>query len=222
MLRRGFRRIRYGRPLIIVSGLPRSGTSMMMKMLEAGGVPVWLDGIRAADEQNPRGYYELERVKDLDKGQDKGWVREGRGRAVKVISSLLTHLPRTNNYNIVFMRRDLDEVLASQKKMLADRGEQGGDASDDILRKHFESHLMRVKYFLTHQPGVRALDVQYADVVSNPEPIARRIDAFLGGALDIKAMTAIADAQLYRNRAGKGATPSVSLSGPPMGGPHRT
>ena len=108
---RTYRRVMYGRPVIVVSGLPQSGTSMMMKMLEAGGVPVWLDGVRTPDDQNPKGYYELERVKQLDKGLDKSWVRAGRGRAVKVISSLLEHLPPDNNYHVVFMNRDIQEVL---------------------------------------------------------------------------------------------------------------
>ena len=97
-------------------GCRARGTSMMMKMLEAGGVPVWVDGIRAADTQNPRGYFELERVKELDKAAGKEWVREGRGRAVKVISSLLEHLPAANNYRVVFMNRDLERSarLAAQ------------------------------------------------------------------------------------------------------------
>jgi hypothetical protein len=199
-LQQAVRRIAYGRPIIVVSGLPRSGTSMMMKMLEAGGIPVWLDGIRTADEQNPKGYYELERVKDLDKNFDKSWVREGRGRAVKVISSLLEHLPATNNYRVVFMQRDLREVLASQSKMLTDRRERGGDASDETLRRYYETHLRKIKYFLTHTPAFRALDVTYANVVADTEAAAKQVNAFVGGGLDVAAMVGVADRQLYRNR----------------------
>ena len=201
MLRQGFRRIAYGRPVIVVSGLPRSGTSMMMKMLEAGGVPVWLDGIRAADDQNPRGYYELERVKELDKGLDKTWVREGRGRAMKVISSLLKHLPTTNNYRVVFIQRDLSEVLASQTKMLVQRDEDGGTADDEMMRKYYETHLRRVKWFLSHEPAFTALDVNYAEILTDAGPVVERVNAFVGGGLDIGAMTGVVDEQLYRNRA---------------------
>jgi hypothetical protein len=195
-----YRRMMYGPPVIVVSGLPRSGTSMMMKMLEAGGQPVWMDGVRAADDQNPRGYYELERVKELDKGLDKTWVRAGRGRAVKVISSLLEHLPATNNYQVIFMNRSMREVLDSQSKMLSRRGEAGGDVSDAALQTLYETHLRKVKHFLAHQPGFRALDVAYADVLADPAVMAHRIRTFLGANLDVAGMTGAVDEQLYRNR----------------------
>ena len=197
---RAYRRGMYGRPVIVVSGLPRSGTSMMMKMLEAGGVPVWLDGVRTADEQNPKGYYELERVKQLDKGLDKGWVRAGRGRAVKVISSLLEHLPADNNYQVVFMNRDIREVLKSQGKMLAQRGEAAGSAGDDALQKIFEAHLRKVKYFLANDPRFSTLDVTYGNVLADPVATAGSVGRFLGGGLDIAAMAATVDNELYRNR----------------------
>ena len=197
---RTYRRVMYGRPVIVVSGLPRSGTSMMMKMLEAGGVPVWLDGVRTADDQNPKGYYELERVKQLDKSLDKSWVRAGRGRAVKVISSLLEHLPAENNYHVVFMNRDIQEVLKSQGKMLSQRGESGGSAGDDALQKFFEVHLRKVKYFLAHDRRFSVIDVTYTDVLADPEAMARRICTFLGANLNIAAMVAAVDNQLYRNR----------------------
>ena len=153
-----------------------------------------------ADDQNPKGYYELERVKQLDKGLDKSWVRAGRGRAVKVISSLLEHLPAENNYQVVFMNRDIQEVLKSQSKMLSQRGESGGSAGDDALQKFFEAHLRKVKYFLAHDPRFSAIDVTYADVLADPEAMARRICTFLGANLNIAAMAATVDNQLYRNR----------------------
>lgn len=197
---RTYRRVMYGRPVIVVSGLPRSGTSMMMKMLEAGGVPVWLDGVRTPDDQNPKGYYELERVKQLDKGLDKSWVRAGRGRAVKVISSLLEHLPAENNYHVLFMNRDIQEVLKSQGKMLSQRGESGGSAGDDALQKFFEVHLRKTKYLLAHDHRFSSIDVTYTDVLADPEAMARRVCAFLGANLNIAAMVATVDNQLYRNR----------------------
>ena len=117
------RRARFGKPIVVVSGLPRSGTSMVMKMLEAGGVPVLTDGIRKADISNPKGYYEFEAVKALDKGGDVAWLADARGKAVKIISLLLTWLPETYNYQVIFMRRDLGEALASQDEMLRRRSE---------------------------------------------------------------------------------------------------
>src|SRR3954449_579427 len=107
------RRLRNQKPIVVVSGLPRSGTSMAMKMLEAGGVPILSDGIRTADVSNPKGYYELERVKELDKGGDTAWPAEARGKAVKIISFLLTWLPETYDYQVIFMQRDLQEAIAS-------------------------------------------------------------------------------------------------------------
>src|SRR5437764_15261399 len=117
-----FRRLRYGAPIIVVSGLPRSGTSMAMKMLDAGGVGIVTDGVRTADESNPKGYYEFEPVKELDKNGDLSWLPGARGKAVKIISFLLTYLPDTFDYQVLFMNRDIDEVLASQNKMIAARG----------------------------------------------------------------------------------------------------
>ena len=115
------RRLRYGKPIVIVSGLPRSGTSMAMKMLAAGGMPLLTDGVRGADESNPKGYYEFEPVKDLHKQADMAWLRDARGKAVKIVSFLLTFLPETNEYKVIFMQRDLREVIASERTMLQKR-----------------------------------------------------------------------------------------------------
>ena len=199
-----WRRVIYGRPIVVVSGLPRSGTSMMMSMLEAGGLPVWTDGVRASDDQNPNGYYELERIKDLDKPIDKSWVREGRGRAVKVISSLLEHLPAGNHYHVIFMNRDMTEILQSQGKMLAQRGE-GRDAPDAALEAAYAAHLRRVKSLLTHDARFIALEVAYADVVADPQTVAARIRTFLRTHLDQGRMASAVDGGLYHNRSVTGA-----------------
>lgn len=196
-----YRRARYGRAIVIVSGLPRSGTSLMMKMLEAGGVPVWTDGIRTPDDQNPHGYYELERIKDLDKDRDRQWIREGRGRAVKVISSLLEQLPAEHNYRVVLMTRDLEEVLDSQRTMLAQRGGAGGAQHEPALKTAYELHLRRVRHLLRTDPCFTMLEVAYADVIADPAAAARRIDAFVGGGLDTARMAAAVDPTLYRHRA---------------------
>jgi hypothetical protein len=195
-----YRRLRYGQPVVVVSGLPRSGTSMAMKMLEAGGLPIVTDGQRTADEDNPKGYFEDERVLHLAEAVDKAWVRRARGKVVKVISYLLRHLPPDNNYKVVFMRRDLTEVLASQAKMLLRRGETS-DTSDERMRELFATDLWRAEYFMKHSPAVSYLDVHYTQVLADPEGEALRLAAFLGADLDVRQMAAMVDPDLYRNRA---------------------
>lgn len=196
------RRLRHGKPIVVVSGLPRSGTSMAMKMLEAGGLPILADGIRTADISNPKGYYEFEPVKELDKGGDVRWLAEARGKAVKIISFLLTWLPERYDYRVIFMQRDLREAIASQNAMLAHRGETPapGSASDDEIRRMYEEHLQKVTRFMANRPCFSSLTVPYRDVVEHPRDAAGRIDAFLGGTLDIERMAAVADPSLYRNR----------------------
>jgi hypothetical protein len=201
-LHRLYRRLRYGRPIVVVSGLPRSGTSMVMKMLEAGGLTVLTDGLRPADEDNPKGYYEVERVKDLARETDKGWLAGARGRGIKVISFLLKSLPRQFNYRVVFIRREMEEVLASQRKMLARRGETE-DTPPERMRALFEDDLWRASYRLRHRPEFETIEVHYSAVLARPLDEARRMAAFLGGGLDAEAMAAAVDPQLYRNRASR-------------------
>src|SRR5688572_27545479 len=194
------RRFRYGPPVVIVSGLPRSGTSMAMKMLDAAGMPLLVDGIRTADEDNPKGYYELEQVKTLDKGGDKAWVKDARGKAVKIISFLLKDLPPEHNYKVVFMNRDLPEVLASQGKMLSRRGESSS-TEDERMKEIYEKHLRKTKELLWSSPQFEVLDLQYKEVIENPAVAAKRIRDFLGAPLDVDKMSQVADKELYRNRA---------------------
>jgi hypothetical protein len=192
------RKLLYGKPIIIVSGLPRSGTSMTMKMLDAAGVDIVTDELRTADDDNPKGYFELERVKDLEKESDKSYLREARGKAIKVISFLLKDLPPDNNYKILFMNRNLDEVLASQAKMLARRGETS-DTTDEKMKELWENHLWRVKYQFRHQANIEALELHYKEVIENPREQAERIARFLDN-LDAAKMASVVDEQLYRNR----------------------
>ena len=194
------RRRKYGEPIVIVSGLPRSGTSMMMKMLEAGGLTVMTDAIRQADIDNPKGYYEYERVKNLEKETDKSYVREARGKVLKVISFLLKDLPEDNYYRVIFMRRHLDEVIASQNKMLDRRGE---DAIQDreTMAEAYRNHLAAVKILIRKRPNLEMLEFRYDEAVRNPKDAARSVNVFLGGKLDEGAMSTVIDGELYRNRA---------------------
>lgn len=189
------------RPVIVVSGLPRSGTSMLMKMLEAGGVPVITDGERQADTDNPKGYYEFERVKQLDKG-DTAWVKDAQGKAVKVISALLEHLPPGYEYKVLFMERKMAEVLASQRKMLERRGETS-TVDDETLSKLLAKHVQQVKSWLAGQPNFALMTVDYNQMLVDPQPYVRRVNQFLGGHLDERAMNEVVDPTLYRNRASR-------------------
>lgn len=191
-----------GKPVVIVSGLPRSGTSMAMKMLDAAGYEAFQDGIRTADSDNPKGYYEHERVKELDKaGADRSWVKGARGKALKVISFLLPHLPGENDYKIVFMRRKIEEILASQAKMLENRGEDN-EITDEEMAKIYADHLKGVLNVISVRDNMELLEIYYHDAVNDPATQARKVAEFLE--LDAGAterMVAQVDSNLYRNRA---------------------
>jgi len=187
-------------PIItVVSGLPRSGTSMMMKMLEAGGIPPLTDQLRTADIDNPKGYYEFERVKQMDKG-DTAWLPEARGKVVKVISYLLQYLPAGHAYRVVFVRRDIPEILASQRKMIINRGEDPDQMDDAQVEALFKKHLAGIESWMAKQPHIRVLYLRYADMLANPLPEIGRLNNFLGGKLDTSAMAVVVDPNLYRNR----------------------
>ncbi|MCA9971645.1 MAG: sulfotransferase [Anaerolineales bacterium] len=191
-------------PVTVVSGLPRSGTSMLMKMLEAGGIPPVQDGIRTADEDNPKGYYEFERVKQMDKG-DTAWMANAQGKTVKVISALLQHMPSEYTYRVIFIRRNMPEILASQRKMLVRRNEDPNKMDDAEMARLFEKHVQKVESWLAQQPNISVLYVHYSDILANPLPNIAKINAFCGGGLDEEAMTEVVDPELYRNRKAKQA-----------------
>jgi len=182
----------------IVSGLPRSGTSMMMKMLAAGGLEPLTDNLRTADEDNPKGYFEFERVKQIE--QDKAWLDEARGRAVKLISALLKHLPPSYNYKVVFMRRSMPEILASQRQMLVRRGEPTDTVPDEKMAAMFEKHVAQVETWLAAQPNIEVLYVSYNDVMKDSLSHAERINSFLGGSLQVDEMVSVVDRGLYRQQ----------------------
>jgi hypothetical protein len=193
-------RFRRGKPIVVVSGLPRSGTSMAMKMLDAGGMPVLTDGVRTADESNPKGYYELEAVKDLHKQGDTFWLNDARGKAVKVVSFLLTWLPETYEYKVIFMQRDLREVIASETTMLLKRGQPVDTASEEHTRLVYQQHLDKVDKFLANRPCFTTMTLNYRAALERPEEAANRIRDFIGLSLDVEQMARVADPSLYRNR----------------------
>ncbi len=186
--------------ITVVSGLPRSGTSMMMKMLEAGGMEILTDNLRKPDDDNPKGYYELERVKQLGKAGDTTWLEEAKGRVVKIISALLQHLPGRYRYKIIFMQRKMEEILASQRQMLIRRGEPADEVSDEEMAKAFSKHLKHVEAWLEEQPNMDVIYVSYNGVLQDPHPHCKRINEFFDNTLDTDRMIKVVDRMLYRQR----------------------
>ncbi len=184
-------------PVYIVSGLPRSGTSMMMKMMEAGGIPVLTDNIRKADIDNPKGYYELEKVKKIS--EDSSWLATAGGKVFKMVSMLLLQLPTDYSYKIVFMERDLNEVLRSEKKMLERLGKPKGESDEEMLRI-FTLHLNHVKKWISSQSNIDVCYINYNDMLGNPETLVEPLPAFLEIDLNTNAMLEVVDPALYRNR----------------------
>ena len=185
--------------ITIVSGLPRSGTSMMMKMLEAGGMPSYTDNIRTPDDDNPKGYYEFERVKKLPDG-DTAWLADAEGKAVKVISALLEHLPTDYTYRVLFMQRKMEEILASQKQMLIRSGRPTDKVGDEKLAEMYGKHLAKVKAWLDGQTNFSIVYLDYNQLLIDPQKYAGQVNEFLGNALDPQAMASVVDTNLYRQR----------------------
>jgi hypothetical protein len=185
--------------VVIVSGLPRSGTSMMMKMLEAGGEQILTDKLREADANNPNGYYEFERVKKLKEG-DFGWLPEAMGRTVKIVTGLVTYLPSQYKYKVIFMRRDINEVLSSQKKMLGRLGRPEDNISDEKMAKIYQEHLRTVEAWISKQANIEILYINYNTMVADPGESLQKVSAFLGGELDVEAMAGVVNKDLYRER----------------------
>ena len=188
--------------IIVVSGLPRSGTSMMMRMLEAGGADLLKDDIRTADEDNPRGYFEFEPVKDLGKSDDTSWLSRASGKVIKIVSPLLQHLPlEGHSYKVLFMRRHLREILASQAKMLARRGEEHDPSGDDAMFHYFVKHIDEIQDYLSRNACFETEYFFFREMLSDPIEQARRINEFLGTNKDVELMASAVDSKLYRNRA---------------------
>ncbi len=183
--------------IYIVSGLPRSGTSMLMQMLEAGGLRILTDRKRTADDDNPKGYYEDARVNSLDR--DNTWLHEARGKLLKVVSPLLKYLPHGFRYRIVFVKRDIAEVLASQKKMLARRGVEEEDG-DELMAQAFQKSLDEAAEWIDQSDNVDVLYVNHRSIINEPVPEVKKINEFLGGILNEEGMAGVVDNRLYRQR----------------------
>lgn len=184
--------------IIIVSGLPRCGTSMMMQMLEAGGIPIVTDHIRKSDEDNLRGYYEFEKVKEIKK--NSGWLDQCFGKVFKMVSALLYDLPKNRKYKIIFMKRNFEEMIASQNVMLKRKGIKDDGISDEVMAKKFESHLSKIEAWLEKQNFIDILYINYNNVLQNPFKNAQRVNMFLENRLNIDNMVGVVEKSLYRQK----------------------
>ena len=194
-------------PIVVVSGLPRSGTSLMMQMLEAGGVPQLIDGVRAPDEDNPRGYFEFEPVKAI--GSDASFLDAAPGRAIKIVAPLLRFLPSTFEYRVLMMEREMGEVLASQASMLERSSPlaaaRGGGPDAGVMASAFESVMERVDAFVADSPNINLIHISHADTLADPGGVAGHVARYLaplGGDFDVTAkidrMAAVVSPELYR------------------------
>jgi hypothetical protein len=186
--------------ITIVSGLPRSGTSMMMKMLDKGNMSLLTDHNREADIDNPKGYYELDKVKELE--HDNSWLEMACGKAIKIVSPLLQHLPMnsTHRYKIIFMLRSLDEVLDSQRKMADRISDCEERVKDNILKHNYSMHLEEIRHWMEKEEHIEFMYVNYSDVVSDPLSASEEIQNFLDTALNTAEMAGTIDHSLYRQR----------------------
>jgi len=185
--------------IIIVSGLPRSGTSLMMKMLESGGLELLTDNIRKPDEDNPKGYYEYERVKNLYNG-DVSWIEKIDNKVIKIISYLLKYLPTSVNFQVIFMERNIDEIIESQNKMIKRRGEHVSPENNEKIKVYLVNHLKRVKEWLDKQSNFDVLYINYNKLIEEPENCVLQIKEFINLDLNIYNMINSVDKKLYRNR----------------------
>jgi hypothetical protein len=185
-------------PVIVVSGVPRSGTSLVMQMLAAGGVDIATDNIRKADRDNPKGYFEVEKVKKLK--DDASWLKDIRGKAIKIVSPLLYHIPPILRYKVIFVKRNMQEILDSQNKMYQRLQKSTPDIKDSVLAEKFNLHLQKIRDWIRKKNNIECLYLHYREIVSDPLAKAQKIQEFLQLPLDIEAMSSVVDASLYRNR----------------------
>ncbi len=184
--------------IIVVSGLPRSGTSLMMQMLDAAGIPILQDELRGADDSNPRGYYELEAVKASRR--DVGWVDRATGHAVKVIHALLPYLPRERRYRVILMERPVGQVVRSQNRMLEASGDVGDGISSRRLGEILDTQLEQSRRLLENEACFEWMAVSYPQLIAEPRQQAARIIDFLDLNCSGDSLSSVVTPELFRNR----------------------
>ena len=184
--------------ITVVSGLPRSGTSLILQMLQKGGMEILTDNVRKADNNNPRGYYEFEKVKSLR--SNRSWLADADKKVVKIIAQLLNFLPANYEYAIIFVERDIREILMSQQKMLESMGRTDVSADPELLAQTFTRQLERVKSWVSGNANMKSCTLSYNKLIQDPVVGAQKIGDFLNRDLDLRAMAVAVDKNLYRQR----------------------
>lgn len=185
--------------IVVVSGLPRSGTSMMMQVLQAGGIDALSDNIRIADDNNVKGYHELECVKGLVRG-NTSFLKSANGKAIKIVSNLLKHIPADFDYKVIFMRRNLDSILASQSKMLQNLEQAHNPDQDAELRKLYSSHISNLHLWLRSQSNIDVLELDYDDTLDTPKDSLLKLEKFLPYSLNKTLMELSIDKNMNHHR----------------------
>ncbi|MFN5912552.1 MAG: sulfotransferase [Bacteroidota bacterium] len=179
--------------ITVVTGLPRSGTSLMMQLFAKSGIPILSDGLRTSDINNPEGYYELEAVKGIVR--DNSFLKDAQGKVIKIVAPLPIFLDKQYQYRVVFMRRDMDEILRSQEKMLS----KDQTSEREKFRTIYEFHLNKTYKFFDQQ-NIPYLDVQYKELVTDPEPQVRQLVEFCKIPVSLEDLVQVVKPELYRNR----------------------
>ena len=171
---------------------------MMMQMLEAGGMAIVTDHIKKPDEDNPRGYYEYEKVKEIR--EDASWLKNCNGKVIKMVSALLYYLPKGKKYKVIFMVRDMEEMFESQEAMLQRLGGEGVDINYEEMIEKLEKHLLDVKDWVARQRNIEVTYIDYNEVIQNPQRKASLVSQFLKGQVNVEKMSTVVDKSLYRKR----------------------
>ncbi len=189
-----------GKTFIVVSGLPRSGTSLMMQMFQAAGIDPMTDHVRAADDDNPEGYLEWEAIKQIKNHPEL--MDQAEGKVTKVISMLIPYLPTRHEYKIVFMVRPIDEIAASQQKMIQRLGSKGADVDLPTIEKNLTRHRDEILGLIRRRPNMTMRVVRYKKLIEDPQSVVDRLVDFFGDGvlLHPERMASVVRPELYRNR----------------------
>jgi len=182
--------------IIVVTGLPRSGTSLMMQILQSMGIKLFIDKHRAPDQSNPKGYFEHELVKTIER--NNFWIKDAKGKAIKIVSPLLMYLPVNINYKIIFMNRLLDEIIQSQERMLSERGKENNTINSEVLKQIFIKDLNLSRKWIAKQSQSKYLEISHSKLLENPKPELEKIKTFLDIPIDLRSTIKVIDKKLYQ------------------------
>lgn len=183
--------------IIVVTGLPRSGTSLVMQILQSMGIDLFTDNKRSPDQSNPRGYFEHELVKTIE--YDTSWIKKVEGKAIKIVSPLLVYLPNNYNYKIIFMDRVLDEIVQSQEKMLLVNGVPNPQIEPEVIKQIFIKDLKQAWSWIRELSHSESLEISHSKLLKKPESELEKVNGFLNIKVDLENTLKVIDKKLYRS-----------------------